>query len=68
MNDETRERLARRLATRSLPAMNLTEEAREGCIQRSLYHYRGEIDAILAELAAAGYELKRKDGAREKEQ
>ena len=55
MNEELKERLATKLARRSLPAMNLTEESKAGLIRRSLPHYRHEIAVLAAELAAAGY-------------
>ena len=46
-----RERLARRFCERRLPAMNLTNEARERLIQQGMYQAQADVDAILAELA-----------------
>ncbi len=45
-----RERLARALVMRHLPAMPLTDEARETLIQRDLSQARFDVGAILTEL------------------
>ena len=45
-----RESLARVLAARRLPAMKLTDEARERLIQQGLYQAQCDVDAILREL------------------